>query len=583
MRVAVHITHEAVQKIGGIGSVIAGLLTSGSYNNFFDRDLLYGPLFNTEGTASSRLGKDGVVLYSGIDNYDTEKYAHIFSPIERKYNIGIVYGKRIIANETNPNNFCESETILVHINNMRTDLIDKFKFVLWENFKIQSDRYDDWDYEQYLRIAVPYTEILSALTSKDDELTHFSHEYMGMASVLKVVAERDKNKKKNDKTVFYAHEVSTARSIVENHPGHDISFYGVLGHKEAEGRSMEELYGDKSGFYRNELVKRTEHIDHIFAVSDIIAKEIKFLNPVINEKKISVVYNGVSLKKITPETKNQSREILQKYCKTLLNYTPDTIFTHVTRLVSSKGLWRDIQLLEKLDDMFTERSMTGFYVLLSTLIGTGRPASDVTRMEKEYGWPILHREGWPDLVGMESDVYSSFSYFNAKSKSIKAVFINQFGFNRHNTGNRVPENAQWIDLRIGSDVELGMSIYEPFGIAQIETVQFGGLAVLSDACGCCGLMKAKYSSNPDSYHIIDFTKNNKKRSVRELLELDKETRIGMEKDAIKRDAVSIFEKIVRINDKNTLNDHVKKSQKLAFEIDWDHIVSKNIIPVLNRL
>jgi hypothetical protein len=583
MKIAVHITHEAVQKIGGIGSVIAGLLTAGSYNNYFDRNILFGPLFNSEGTASSRLGKDGVVLYSGIDNYDTEKYAHIFSPIEKKYNIAIVYGKRIIANETNPNNFCEAETILVHINNMRTDLVDKFKFLLWENFKIQSDRYDDWDYEQYLRIAVPYTEIISALTAKDDDMTHFSHEYMGMASVLKVVAERDKNKKRNDRTVFYAHEVSTARSIAENHPGHDISFYGILGHKDIDGKSMENVFGDKSDFYRNELVKCTGHLDHIFAVSDLIAKEIRFLNPAIPEKKISVVYNGVSHKKITADAKIASREILRKYCKTLLNYTPDTIFTHVTRLVSSKGLWRDIMLLEEMDEMFSQRSMTGFYILLSTLIGTGRPASDVSRMEKEYGWPILHREGWPDLVGMETEVYKSFSHFNAKSKAVKAVFINQFGFNRHNTGNRIPENAHWIDLRIGSDVELGMSIYEPFGIAQIETVQFGGLAVLSDACGCCGLMKSKYQDGPNSFHIVDFTENKENLGVDDLLGMNSAQRIEIEEQVIKREAPAIFDKIIFNNDKNRLSDHVKSAQKMAFGIDWDHIVSKSIIPVLNKL
>ncbi|OGE86001.1 MAG: hypothetical protein A2Y39_02960 [Candidatus Delongbacteria bacterium GWF2_40_14] len=582
MKIGIHITHEAVQKIGGIGSVIAGLLTANSYNHFFDRNILYGPLFNSDGSPTSRLGKDGVVLYSGIDNYDTEKYAHIFSPIEKKYGVGIVYGKRIIPNETNPNNFSETETILVHINSMKTEHVDKFKFLLWENFRIQSDRYNDWDYEQYLRIAVPYIEILNALTSKDDFLFHFSHEYMGMASVLKVIAERDKSKKRNDKTIFYAHEVSTARSIVENHPGHDISFYGIIRNKEIDGKSMEDVFGDKSSYYRNELVKRTEHLDHIFAVSDLIADEIKFLNPSIDPKKIAVVYNGISLKKINFENKNHSKAVLSKYCKTLLNYEPDVVFSHVTRLVSSKGLWRDIMLLEELDELFAENSMTGFYVLLSTLIGTGRPSGDVSRMEKEYGWPILHREGWPDLVGVETEIYNDLSHFNAKSKAIKGIFMNQFGFNRHSCGSRMPENAQWIDLRIGSDTELGMSIYEPFGIAQIETIQFGGLAVLSDACGCCGLIRSKYRSNDNSYHIVNFTKNNGSLSIRELMDMKSSEKTKMEKAIIEEQAFAIYEKLKNNMNKETTAAHFKESQKLAYEIDWDHIVSKNIVPVLNK-
>ena len=582
MKIGIHITHEAVQKIGGIGSVVAGLLTANSYNHFFDRNILYGPLFNTDGSATTRLGKDGIVLYSGIDNYDTEKYTHIFSPIEKKYGIGIVYGKRIIPNETNANNFSETETILVHINNMKQEHVDRFKFILWENYRIQSDRYDDWDYEQYLRIAVPYTEILSALSSKDDILVHFSHEYMGMCAVLKVIAERDKSKKRNDRTVFYAHEVSTARSIVENHPGHDISFYGIIRHKDIDGKSMENVFGNKSAYYRNELVKRTEHVDHIFAVSDLIANEIKFLNPNIDPKKIAVVYNGISLKKITLENKNHSKAVLGKYCKTLLNYEPDTVFSHVTRLVSSKGLWRDIMLLEELDDLFAENSMTGFYILLSSLIGTGRPSGEVSRMEKEYGWPILHKEGWPDLVGVESEIYNNLSRFNAKSKAIKGVFMNQFGFNRHSCGNRMPENAQWLDLRIGSDAEFGMSIYEPFGIAQIETIQFGGLAVLSDACGCCGLIRSKYRSNGNSYHIVDFTRNSDDLTIDSLMNMNSDTKTAIEKKVIKEQSLAIFEKIKNNMHSETAETHFKESQKLAFEIDWDHIVSKNIIPVLNK-
>ncbi|MBU4486697.1 MAG: hypothetical protein KKD38_07185, partial [Candidatus Delongbacteria bacterium] len=123
MKIGIHITHEAVQKIGGIGSVIAGLLTADSYKFYFDRSFLYGPLFNLDGSATTRLGKDGLVLYSGIDNYDTEKYAYIFSPIEKKYNISVVYGKRIMSNETNPNNFTETEIILLYINNMKTEYV----------------------------------------------------------------------------------------------------------------------------------------------------------------------------------------------------------------------------------------------------------------------------------------------------------------------------------------------------------------------------------------------------------------------------------------------------------------------------
>ena len=88
----------------------------------------------------------------------------------------------------------------------------------------------------------------------------------------------------------------------------------------------------------------------------------------------------------------------------------------------------------------------------------------------DYGWPVMHKVGWPDLEGGEVDIYNYLQVFNSRSRAIKAVFINQFGFDRIRCGQRVPADAEFADLRIGSDAELGFSIYEPFGIAQIETI-----------------------------------------------------------------------------------------------------------------
>jgi hypothetical protein len=126
-------------------------------------------------------------------------------------------------------------------------------------------------------------------------------------------------------------------------------------------------------------------------------------------------------------------------------------------------------------------------------------------MEKEYGWPIIHREGWPDLVGAENDIYSSISHFNSRSKNIKGVFINQFGFDRRNCGDRVPEEADFLDLRIGSDVEFGFSTYEPFGKTQLEVLPFGGIPAVSSSCGCSYLLKKRFQDLVHKpFAVIDF-------------------------------------------------------------------------------
>ena len=48
---------------------------------------------------------------------------------------------------------------------------------------------------------------------------------------------------------------------------------------------------------------------------------------------------------------------------------------------------------------------------------------------------------------------------------------------------------EFMDIRKGSDVEFGQSIYEPFGIAQLEPLTFGAICVFSNVCGCAGFFR----------------------------------------------------------------------------------------------
>jgi len=506
MKIAIHITHEAVQKIGGIGSVINGVCTADNYKQFFNRTLLYGPAFSTSADVFSKLGRGGQVLYSNQDSFDKDSYHTIFSPIIEKYAVDIIYGIRALASEYNINKVNEVEVLLVNVQNMKNSQVDIFKYILWERYGIQSDRFTEWDYEQYIRIGVCYFDLINALYGQSYEYYHFSHEYMGIPSVLKVISEIDLQGLKNHKSIFWAHEVSPARSVVENYKGHDISFYNILRLSEKNYISMESIYPEILDSYRTQLVKRTVVFDYIFAVSNLVASEYKFLNPQIKDEKIKIIYNGISFQSIDWDKMKESREKLRKYIESIFNFNFDVLFTHVTRLVLSKGIWRDFAILEKLDDIFHSNGLKGAYILLSTLIGTGRNSSEIHRMEKEYGWPVLHRKGWPDCVGYEEEIYDIIQLFNAKSKSIKALFINQFGFDTRTCGDRVPLGTSLLDLRIASDAELGYSIYEPFGISQIETIPYGGFSLLSRACGSSYLFDEIFKDMKEKpYHVIDFS------------------------------------------------------------------------------
>lgn len=563
MRIAVHITHESVRKIGGIGSVLSGVCNIESYKEFYDKTVFYGPLFDLPFDALSYLGNSGELLLSSHDGYDAAGYNEALGGIIQKYNVDIVYGKRQLVSEFDVTKHTTVEVINVGINKMKHKEIEKYKYELWKNFDIKSHLYeDDWDYEQYLRIAIPYLEILERLYGSEAEFHHFAHEYMGAASALSVVMSG-----KKEATVFVGHEVTTARSLVEEQAGHDISFYNIL-RKAKSHKSLEQVFGSQEHNPRSELVKRAVNFDYIFAVGDHVKEEYQFLVPETPARKIKIVYNGISAKNISVEQKQQSHEHIERYIEGLLNFRPDVIFTHVTRLVISKGIWRDLELLRLLDEIFDAENLKGTYILLSTVIGTGRPSRDVFRMEREYGWPVLHHEGWPDLIGAEIDAYKQIQVFNARSKAIKGVFINQFGFGRALCGNRVPEDAEFDDLRIASDAEFGLSIYEPFGIAQIETIPFGGVSVLSSSCGAAYLLEEKFKDAAiKPFYIVDYISAGRKLGYDALKTLTIRQRSEMEKQLLSKHAKHIFEILPITREKR--EQYLLNAKKYSSRISWE--------------
>lgn len=504
MTIAVHITHEAIKKMGGIGTVLDGLICEASYHHHFEKTLLYTPLFHRTSDPSQRLGENSELLYSSIDQIDRASWSQKFEPIEQTFGIRIAYGKKRFGLSNHSPCRAEVDIVAVDCDAIPETRVNAFKFSLWEYFAFQSDRYaHDRDFEQYLRIGIMCRAIVDALYGSAEPAVFFSHEYMGMASCLASVIEKKKGIRKSDRTIFYAHEVSTVRVVVESLPGHDLSFYNILRQDRDAHRCLEDEFGSFADYSRNELIKRAIECDYVFAVSELTKEEYQYLVPSADPAKIQAVYNAIPIESVSWRDKEVAIERIRAYCRRLFNFTPDYFLTHVARLVISKGFWRDIRLLNELDQLLAARGQSAFFILLSTLIGDGRPGHLVHQMESDYGWPVLHRQGWPDLIGQEIDLYHSLEIFNAKSRAIKGVFLNQFGFNQRDCGLRLPEESTLLDLRLASDAEIGLSIYEPFGIAQLETLPYGGFPIISSACGCRGLLANSIS--PASYVEIDFT------------------------------------------------------------------------------
>lgn len=575
----VHVTHEAVGKIGGIGAVLQGFFTCNSYLEAVGRSILVGPLFSTEGPVSNRLGDNGEVLYSSVDGLIKTGYLEAFRKIENFYDVGIVYGRRTFVDEKTGVK-SSPEVLLIDVTHTDKSVVNEFKKRLFEQFGIRSHLYENlWEYEQYVRLAPAAIAALKAIGAAKNSTTIISHEFMGMPTALAAILEP----MCDFKTIFYAHEVATIRRIVENHPGHDTMFYNAMKLAHENRLCVNEVFGDQSSFFKHALVEASKHCDAICAVGDYVVSELRFLAPEFETADIDIVYNGIPAYQITLADKLQSKEKLQRYCETLLDYKPDFIFTHVTRLVQSKGLWRDLQVLYTIEKEFRTQGKTGVLFLLSTEV-TQRRSSDIYKMESAYNWPVAHREGAPDLSGGEAAFYTAVQEFNAKSKNIKIIFVNQFGFNQANCGQRMPKDMEFMDIRRGSDVEFGQSIYEPFGIAQLEPLTFGGICVVSSVCGCAGfVLDIAGAEGAKNLVIADYTRLNGHETdkIETLLKIDESVRKQIEQNVSERVAMQVCSRLAKSQIET--EDMIKTGYSLAKNMSWDEVVKNYLLPAFQKV
>jgi hypothetical protein len=580
MQTVVHVTHEAIHKVGGIGAVLHGLLTSRLYLDQAQRNILVGPFWPSDSTGESRLGSDGEVLYSSLDSLYRSPLAARFREIEQAFGVGIVYGRRKFV-EPGTGVTSTPEVILIDVSRYDAKRLGDFKFDLWKNFGLESAKYDHvWDFDLYVRLAQPAMAALHALGASInvEPCVILSHEYMGIPTCLAAILEGEHA---NFRTIFHAHETATMRRIVEGHPGHDTMFYNVMRTALAEGHFVEDVFGDQSDYYKHGLLKTTRFFDEIFAVGDWVQKEFQFLGPDFIHVDSQLAYNGVPCWRIDVKEKLASRHKLQAYCSALLNYKPDYIFSHVTRLVPSKGLWRDLRVLEHLELILRQRNETAVLFVLSTEV-PGRRPDDILKMEAAYHWPVVHREGAPDLSGGEAAYYQGVQEFNAKARNIKIIFINQFGFTQLACGARMPREMEFMDIRKGSDAEFGQSIYEPFGIAQVEPISFGGICVYSNVCGCAGFVDKANNGKPTPNVIIaDYTDlPHKGLRPEQLLSIGQAQRDEIEHTVAELVARELYERLPR--SPAELEKSIDRGFALAEQMSWDVVARDYVLPGIHR-
>ena len=583
----VHATHEAGVKVGGIGAVLDGLLGARSYNEQVGRTVLVGPLNGSDSVEMERLTspRNGLTIhYSSLHGKfdgvpDAQRIA--LQRVEQTFEVALLYGVRKFGEYNH-------EVLLVDATNPNRQQTSSFKFYVWQHDGLDCGRYE-WnpEFNQYFAIAPPLFAALKAINA-DTGLAAgqkfiIAHEWLGMP----VVFAAQLTEPGQWRTVFYAHEMATARLLIEGHGGHDTRFYNALFKAKEWGLNLEALFGNQDDFFKHAILKQASRCDTIFAVGDLVVEELRFLGGPVSQANIDLVYNGVPAAAIMLPEKLESKRRLQKYCENLLGYVPDHVFTHVTRLVLSKSLWRDLRVMEHLDGLLHQAGKRAVLFILSTSVPGGRRPEWVYAWEEQYGWPVGHRGDNGDLLDLEvSFFFEGIEPFNQRARASRAVLVNQFGWSRDQCGQRMPAEMEFMDIRKGSDLEFGQSIYEPFGIAQVEPLSFGALCCVSNVCGCVGFVDraagglrnapnvvvADYTTLPSGYWL---------GSPYDALSIDRGVRDWIESTNSAAVAQTVFDRLPRESQQSeTL---LLQGQEIARRMSWEVVVSDYLLPGLRKV
>ena len=615
----IHATHEAGAKVGGIGSVLDGILSAKSYNRQVGRTILVGPMFGWDPVQMERLtdaGNGVQIHYSSMHGilYDvSEPVQQALRTVERTFQVALLYGRRRFGD-------AEHEILLVDASNPHMGHVERFSYFLWENYGVESFRYNyDFEYNLYMSIAQPLFAGLKALGVDEGLAPHerviIAHEWLG----LPVAFAAQLNEPEQWRTVFYAHEVATARLLVESHGGHDTRFYNALLRARESHLPLDTVFGDQTSYFKHAIVQQAIHCDAIFAVSNSVREELRFMGGPFANCRIDLVYNGIRSEEIEVGDHMDSKRRLQAYCRTLLGFEPDYVFTHVARMVLSKALWRDVRVMEHLDKLLASAGKTATLFVLATSEPGGRQPELIKGWESQYGWPVGHRGDNGDLVGEEAPFYfDDVEPFNHSASNSKIVFLNQFGWSQDLCGTRMPADMTFGDIRRGCDLEFGQSIYEPFGIAQVEPVQFGALSCVSSVCGLIGfaqqaadelvkegVLTAGTQGGSDGSRVVlpdggelgkafadkgfplvvaDYVglpEEQMPGTPRDALDIDGSTRGQIEARNSRESAEQIYDRLP--SSRAQMSELLRVGSALAGSMSWESVIETSLLPGLARI
>ena len=141
---------------------------------------------------------------------------------------------------------------------------------------------------------------------------------------------------------------------------------------------------------------------------------------------------------------------------------------------------------------------------------------------------------------------------------------------------------EFKDIREGSDVEFGQSIYEPFGIAQVEPISFGGICVFSECCGCAGFVAHATDAKPTPNVIVADYTDLPQKGLRpgQLLAIGQAERDQIEHEVAGKVAADLMARLP--HSPAEFEQYIERGYALAQKMSWDVVARDYVLPGIAR-
>jgi glycogen synthase len=145
----------------------------------------------------------------------------------------------------------------------------------------------------------------------------------------------------------------------------------------------------------------------------------------------------------------------------------------------------------------------------------------------------------------------------------------------------MPEDMQFLDIRQGTDLEFGQSVYEPFGIAQVEPLSYGALCVVSRICGCVGFLERVDGLAEPNVLLADYTDVTPlPTTLQAALSIDQARRDQVEAHKAAEIARDIVSRLPQTEDQER---HILESgYQISQRMSWEVVAKHYFLPALEH-